>query len=74
MRSFAILGAVLSAIVDIASAYTQPVGEPSGNPIARPGLHEKVPVGKPYTITWNVSLPSPKEQIAMEHELTECYE
>lgn len=25
---------------------------PSGNPIAKPGLNEIVPVGKPYAITW----------------------
>jgi len=67
MRSFAILGAVLSAVAGIASAWTQPVGEPTGNPIAKPGFHEKVPVAKPYTITWNVSLLAPSQRIAIEH-------
>lgn len=56
MRSFAILGAVLSTLAGIASAWTQPVGDPIGNPISRPSLHEKVPVGKPYTITWEPTL------------------
>ncbi|RPB18435.1 hypothetical protein L211DRAFT_854131 [Terfezia boudieri ATCC MYA-4762] len=56
MRSIAILGTVLSAVAGIASAWTQPVGSPTGNPIARPTLHEKVPVSKPYTITWKPTL------------------
>jgi len=28
------------------------VGEPTGNPIDKPGLNEQVPAGQPYTITW----------------------
>lgn len=46
---FALFAAGLAAV---ASAYHAPVGDPSGNPITKPGLNEIVPVGKPYTITW----------------------
>ncbi|KAI9872464.1 MAG: hypothetical protein M1830_001598 [Pleopsidium flavum] len=43
-----------AAIVGLASAYTQPVGDtPSGNSIVRPGLGEIVSVGTPYTVSWN---------------------
>lgn len=56
MRSFAILSAVLSAVAGLASAYTTPTTGPIGNPISKPSLHEKVPVGKPYTITWEPTL------------------
>lgn len=51
MKSFGLVSAILST-VGVVSAYTQPVNGPVGNPIGKPGLHEKVPVGKPYTITW----------------------
>ncbi|CUS15065.1 unnamed protein product [Tuber aestivum] len=42
-----------AAFTSFANAYTTPVGDPEGNPIAKPGLGEIVPVGSPYTITWN---------------------
>lgn len=45
---------VSAALIGLASAYTQPVGDtPSGNPIVKPSLGEVVPVGTPYTINWN---------------------
>ena len=54
---FSIAAAVL-ALTGFTNAYTTPVGaNPSGNPIFKPGLSEIVPVGKPYTITWNVRIP-----------------
>lgn len=53
---YAILSVVLSTVAGIASAWTQPVGDPIGNPISKPGFHEKVPVGKPYQITWEPTL------------------
>lgn len=56
MRYFAILPTVLSAVAGIASAFTTPTTGPIGNPISKPSLHEKVPVGKPYTITWEPTL------------------
>lgn len=56
MKTFTALSAVLSAIAGIASAYTTPTTGPVGNPIGKPTLHEKVPVGKPYTITWSPTL------------------
>lgn len=45
---------VLSALVALATAYTQPnySKPPKGNPISSPGLNEQVPEGKPLTITW----------------------
>jgi len=49
---FGKLLSVFAATVAVASAYTQPVGEPNGNPIYKPGLNELVPAGSPYTITW----------------------
>ncbi|KAI5807741.1 GPI anchored serine-threonine rich protein [Peziza echinospora] len=58
MKVFAIASAVLSIFAAVASAqegvtWTKPNTEPEkGNVITRPGLYEKVPVGKPYTITW----------------------
>ena len=55
MRSFSTFSALVSVFATIAAAYTTPVGEPQGNPIAKPGLNEIVPVGIPYTITWDVS-------------------
>ncbi|KAL7271064.1 hypothetical protein RUND412_006203 [Rhizina undulata] len=48
------LFAGLSALFALASAYTTPVGsEPVGNPIYTPSLGEQVPVGEPFTITWD---------------------
>lgn len=50
---FSLFTAGLACLVPLTCAYTQPVGnEPKGNPIWTPGLHDVVPVGKPYTITW----------------------
>ncbi|KKK20302.1 hypothetical protein P175DRAFT_0510353 [Aspergillus ochraceoroseus IBT 24754] len=53
MRSFAL--AIFSAFVAIASARTQPDYSlsPEGNPIRLPGLNDQVPIGEPYTITWD---------------------
>ncbi|KAF2006352.1 hypothetical protein P154DRAFT_559429 [Amniculicola lignicola CBS 123094] len=42
--------AFFSALV--AAQLHAPVGEPNGNPIAKPGLLEVVPACKAYTITW----------------------
>lgn len=51
---FSLFTAGLACLLPLASAYTQPVGaEPSGNPIYTPGLHDVVPAGEPYTITWD---------------------
>jgi len=43
------------ALASLASATVPTTQVPSGLSILRPGLHEKVPVGKPYTITWDRS-------------------
>jgi len=57
MRFFTI--SAISALAAFVSAYTQPnySQNPSGNPISLPGLGEQVPVGKPYTITWQSTTP-----------------
>ncbi|KAL5339306.1 Ser-Thr-rich glycosyl-phosphatidyl-inositol-anchored membrane family-domain-containing protein [Aspergillus crustosus] len=46
---------LLSALVAVATAYTTPDYSvpPSGNALLKPGLNEAVPVGAPYTITWD---------------------
>ncbi|RHZ66380.1 GPI anchored serine-threonine rich protein [Aspergillus thermomutatus] len=51
----------LSALVAMASAYTQPdyTKAPLGNAILKPGLNEQVPVGKPYTIEWDPTTQGP---------------
>lgn len=42
-----------AALASTATAYTKPQGDnPSGNPISHPTLHEVVPAGTPYDITW----------------------
>ncbi|KAL4871595.1 Ser-Thr-rich glycosyl-phosphatidyl-inositol-anchored membrane family-domain-containing protein [Aspergillus spectabilis] len=48
---------LISALVAVATAYTTPDYSvpPSGNPILKPGLNEAVPVGSPYTITWDAT-------------------
>ncbi|KAI9821068.1 MAG: hypothetical protein M1827_003801 [Pycnora praestabilis] len=49
-----ILALFTAGLATLTSAYTTPVGDtPSGNPISAPGLNEIVPVGTPYSITWN---------------------
>lgn len=58
------VASVISALVAVASAYTQPdySKPPVGNPILQPGLSEQVPAGKPYTIQWT---PTTKGSISL---------
>lgn len=51
-RDLSLSGLFTAGLVGLANAYTQPKGEPNGNPISLPGLNSILPVGKPYTITW----------------------
>jgi len=51
-NDFSLFALFTAGLAAIASAYHAPVGDPSGNPITKPGLNEIVPVGKPYAITW----------------------
>lgn len=53
--------ALLSAMAVLASAYTQPDynKSPSGNAISKPGLHDLVTTGKPYTIEWEPTTKGP---------------
>jgi len=57
MHSTAVATALV-ALASFAAAYTQPSGgDPSGNPIAHPGLGELIPAGQPYNITWQPTTP-----------------
>ncbi|KAI9376530.1 Ser-Thr-rich glycosyl-phosphatidyl-inositol-anchored membrane family-domain-containing protein [Aspergillus egyptiacus] len=55
---------LFSTLLALAAAYTTPdySQPPSGNAILKPGLGELVPVGKPYTITWE---PTTEGQISL---------
>ena len=56
---FSLFTAGLACLVPYVSAYTKPVGDsPVGNPFITPGLHDVVPVGKKYGITWKPTTPS----------------
>ncbi|OAX82462.1 hypothetical protein ACJ72_03194 [Emergomyces africanus] len=48
------VAAVFTAFAALAAAATEPdySQDPTGNPIASPGLNEIVPAGKSYTIKW----------------------
>jgi hypothetical protein len=51
---FGLFTAGLAAFAPLVSAYTTPTGDaPKGNPIAQPGLNTIVPVGSPFTISWD---------------------
>jgi hypothetical protein len=54
MKSY-IFSGVVAAFASLAAAYTTPTNGPEGNAIYTPTLNEQVPVGSPYTITWDVS-------------------
>lgn len=59
MRSFSAL--LVSAMAALATAYTKPDynQSPTGNTITKPGLHDMVTTGKPYTIEWKPSTKGP---------------
>ncbi|KAJ5084645.1 hypothetical protein NUU61_009224 [Penicillium alfredii] len=52
---------IISALAALAMGHTQPdySKQPKGNAIVKPGLHEQVPEGKPYTIHWEPSTEGP---------------
>jgi len=54
---FSVAVFVAAAFAGLANAYTQPVGNPEGNPISAPGLNQIVPEGEPFTITWQATTP-----------------
>lgn len=58
-NDFSLLALFTAGLAALASAYHAPVGDPSGNPIVKPGLNEIVPVGKPYAITWTPTTTGP---------------
>ncbi|PLN84442.1 Ser-Thr-rich glycosyl-phosphatidyl-inositol-anchored membrane family-domain-containing protein [Aspergillus taichungensis] len=52
---------LVSALAAVAAAHVEPdyTKNPEGNSIAKPGLDEVVPAGKPYTITWKPTTKGP---------------
>jgi hypothetical protein len=58
-NDFSLLALFTAGLAALTSAYHVPVGDPSGNPITKPGLSEIVPAGKPYTITWTPTTTGP---------------
>lgn len=59
MRSFSAL--LVAAMAALTTAYTKPDynQSPTGNTIAKPGLHDQVTADKPYTIEWKPSTEGP---------------
>ncbi|KAI9771223.1 MAG: hypothetical protein M1839_002844 [Geoglossum umbratile] len=57
MRAFT--AALFAVAASLVSAVVTPVGDPSGNPISKPGLNEIVPAGAPYAITWSPTTVGP---------------
>ena len=59
MRSFSAL--LVAAMAALTTAYTKPDYNqtPTGNTIAKPGLHDIVTADKPYTIEWKPSTEGP---------------
>ncbi|KAK5165752.1 uncharacterized protein LTR77_008675 [Saxophila tyrrhenica] len=80
---FSLFTAGLACLIPFTSAYTKPVGaEPKGNPIYTPGLHDVVPAGEPYTISWDpttdgtvtlVLLKGPSENAIPQYSIIENY-
>lgn len=62
MSFIPLLTAGLAAFAPLASAYTTPKGDPTGNAIYEPGLNSVVPVGKPFSITWE---PTTKGEVSL---------
>jgi len=52
----ALFTGIVAALASVASALTPTKGEPQGNPIYTPNLGSIVECGKPYEITWKVSI------------------
>lgn len=73
--------ASILAFAGLASACVQqPTGALGGNPIGQPTLNQLVPVGKPFTITWNVSISNnlhhrvfPKTDLLAAHNGRYCF-
>lgn len=49
---FSLFALFTAGLASVATAYTTPTTGPVGNPIFRPSLGERVPVGQPFAITW----------------------
>ncbi|KAG9548400.1 hypothetical protein KCU71_g11888, partial [Aureobasidium melanogenum] len=62
----------LAAFAPLASAYTTPKGDPTGNAIYEPGLNSIVPVGKPFTITWQPDTEGTVSLVLLHGPSTNC--
>ncbi|KAG9983861.1 hypothetical protein KCU78_g21044, partial [Aureobasidium melanogenum] len=73
IMSFRVLfTAGLAAFAPLASAYTTPKGDPTGNAIYEPGLNSIVPVGKPFTITWQPDTEGTVSLVLLHGPSTNC--
>lgn len=68
----ALFTAGLAAFGPLASAYTTPKGDPTGNAIYEPGLNSIVPVGKPFTITWEPDTEGTVSLVLLHGPSTNC--
>ncbi|KAG9689183.1 hypothetical protein KCU95_g9854, partial [Aureobasidium melanogenum] len=68
----ALFTAGLAAFAPLASAYTTPKGDPTGNAIYEPGLNSIVPVGKPFTITWEPDTEGTVSLVLLHGPSTNC--
>ncbi|KAI4781574.1 hypothetical protein E4T52_03518 [Aureobasidium sp. EXF-3400] len=68
----ALFTAGLAAFAPLASAYTTPKGDPTGNAIYEPGLNSIVPVGKPFTITWEPDTKGTVSLVLLHGPSTNC--
>ncbi|KAG9524363.1 hypothetical protein KCV07_g1942, partial [Aureobasidium melanogenum] len=68
----ALFTAGLAAFAPLASAYTTPKGDPTGNAIYEPGLNSIVPVGKPFTITWQPDTEGTVSLVLLHGPSTNC--
>lgn len=68
------LSLVVAALAAVASAVTPAnyANPPSGNPIYKPGLSERVPVGQPYTVTWDPTTQGPISILLLRGPSTNC--
>ncbi|KAG9532213.1 hypothetical protein KCU93_g1177, partial [Aureobasidium melanogenum] len=68
----ALFTAGLAAFAPLASAYTTPKGDPTGNAMYEPGLNSIVPVGKPFTITWEPDTKGTVSLVLLHGPSTNC--
>ena len=60
---YSMFAGAAAALISMVDAYTQPTGALGGNPVVLPSTNSPVTVGKPYTITWTVSISRNLERV-----------